>query len=119
MVIRQGDRRMNIRLYKNRQQREGIFLLPVPLYSFSENQGLEKRVLEGMTIDRQPLKDHLEVVGHKDAFLYIEEIAKEDLPTNEFVIKQIHTLVLMNSAEDRGIYLRISVIISGAYTTPV
>ena len=25
-------------------------------------------VLEGMTIDQKPLKDHLEAVGHKDAF---------------------------------------------------
>ncbi len=76
-------------------------------------------VLEGMTIDQKPLKDHLEAVGHKDAFLYIEEIAKQDVPLNESVIKQIHTLVLMNSAEDRGIYRRIPVVISGAYTTPV
>ena len=28
-------------------------------------------VLEGMTIDRKPLKDHLEAVGHRDAFLYV------------------------------------------------
>ena len=27
-------------------------------------------VLEGMTIDQKPLKDHLEAVGHRDAFLY-------------------------------------------------
>lgn len=27
-------------------------------------------VLEGMTIDKKPLKDHLEAVGHRDAFLY-------------------------------------------------
>ena len=30
-------------------------------------------VLEGMTIDQKPLKDHLEAVGHRDAFLYIQD----------------------------------------------
>ena len=34
-------------------------------------------VLEGMTIDQKPLKDHLDAVGHRDAFLYIEDIAKD------------------------------------------
>ena len=32
-------------------------------------------VLEGMTFVRKPLKDHLEAVGHKDAFLYVEDIS--------------------------------------------
>lgn len=27
-------------------------------------------VLEGMTVDQKPLKDHIEAVGHRDAFLY-------------------------------------------------
>lgn len=35
-------------------------------------------VLEGMTIDQKPLKDHLEAVGHRDAFLYIEELAQHN-----------------------------------------
>ncbi len=53
-------------------------------------------VLEGMTIDQKPLKDHLDAVGHRDAFLYIEDIAK-DTKISETVIKNIHSLVLMNS----------------------
>lgn len=76
-------------------------------------------VLEGMTIDQKPLKDHLEAVGHRDAFLYIEEIAKQDIPLSEFVIKNIHSLVLMNQPEDKGVYRRIPVRIMGAYTEPV
>ena len=35
-----------------------------------------------MTIDRKPLKDHLEAVGHRDAFLYIEEIAQNKQQTH-------------------------------------
>ena len=58
-------------------------------------------VLEGMTIDQKPLKDHLEAVGHRDAFLYIQDIAKQDVPLSEFVIKNIHSLVLMNQPEDK------------------
>ena len=75
--------------------------------------------LEGMTIDKKPLKDHLEAVGHRDAFLYVQDIAKKDTPLSESVIKNIHALVLMNRPEDKGVYRRIPVKILGAYTEPV
>lgn len=75
--------------------------------------------LEGMTIDKKPLKDHLEAVGHRDAFLYVQDIAKKDMPLSESVIKNIHALVLMNRPEDKGVYRRIPVKIMGAYTEPV
>ena len=75
--------------------------------------------LEGMTIDQKPLKDHLEAVGHRDAFLYVQEVAKQELPLSEPVIKNIHALVLMNRPEDKGVYRRIPVRIMGAYTEPV
>ncbi len=75
--------------------------------------------LEGMTIDQKPLKDHLEAVGHRDAFLYVQEIAKKEESISEYVIKNIHSLVLMNRPEDKGVYRRIPVRIMGAYTEPV
>lgn len=75
-------------------------------------------VLEGMTIDQKPLKDHLEAVGHRDAFLYVEDIAK-DTKISESVIKNIHSLVLINRPDDKGIYRKIPVTIMGAYTKPV
>ncbi|MBQ8301654.1 MAG: Fic family protein [Clostridia bacterium] len=75
-------------------------------------------VLEGMTIDQKPLKDHLEVVGHRDAFLYVEDVAK-DTKLSESVIKNIHSLVLMNRPDDKGAYRKIPVTIMGAYTKPV
>lgn len=75
-------------------------------------------VLEGVTIDRKPLKDHLEAVGHKDAFLYVRGLAKNKVPFSERVIKQIHTLVLIDRPEDRGVYRRIPDRIMGAYHTP-
>lgn len=76
-------------------------------------------VLKGITIDRKPLKDHLEAVGHRDAYLYIEEIAKNKSRLSEAEIKAIHSLVLMNRPEDKGVYRRIPVTIAGAYTEPV
>lgn len=76
-------------------------------------------VLEGMTINQKPLKDHLEAVGHRDAFLYVQEVAKGEAPISEYVIKSIHSLVLMNRPEDKGVYRRIPVRIMGAYTEPV
>ena len=75
--------------------------------------------LEGMTVDRKPLKDHLEAVGHRDAFLYVQEIAAGELELSEYVVKNIHALVLMHGPEDKGIYRRIPVRIMGAYTEPV
>lgn len=75
--------------------------------------------LEGMTIDQKPLKDHLEAVGHRDAFLYVQDVAEQELPLSENVIKNIHSLVLMNRPDDKGVYRRIPVRIMGAYTEPV
>ncbi len=76
-------------------------------------------VLEGITIDQKPLKDHLETVGHRDAYMYVQDIAKKNIPLSEAVIKGIHSLVLMNRPEDKGTYRRIPVRILGAYTEPV
>lgn len=75
-------------------------------------------VLEGVTIDRKPLKDHLEAVGHKDAFLYVLGLVRDKTPFSEKIIRQIHTLVLMDRAEERGVYRRIPVQIMGAYHVP-
>ena len=76
-------------------------------------------VLRGLTVDRKPLKDHLEAVGHRDAFLYIQELAKRRSRLREHEIRSIHTLVLMDKPEDRGVYRRVPVTIVGAYTEPV
>ena len=71
-------------------------------------------VLRGLTIDKKPLKDHVEAVGHKEAFDYVKELVKDNIPLSENIIKQIHFLVLANKKEDRGVYRRIPVRIMGA-----
>lgn len=75
-------------------------------------------IKEGITIDKKPLKDHLEAVGHKEAYLYVEELVKQKVPISEKVIKEIHSLVLMDRREERGIYRRVPVTIMGAVHTP-
>lgn len=73
---------------------------------------------EGITIDEKPLKEHLEAVGHKDAFYYVEELVKEKVELSEKVVKDIHTLVLMDKPHNRGVYRRIPVTILGAIHEP-
>src|SRR5690606_24957216 len=73
---------------------------------------------EGITIDKKPLKEHLEAIGHKEAFLYIEELVKEKVPLSENVIKDIHSIVLMDMTQDKGRYMRIQVTILGSVHEP-
>ena len=75
-------------------------------------------IKEGITIDKKPLKDHLEAVGHKEAYLYVEELVQQKVPLSEKVVKDIHSLVLMDNREDRGRYRRVPVTIMGAVHTP-
>jgi Fic family protein len=75
-------------------------------------------IKEGITIDKKPLKDHLEAVGHKEAWLYVEELIKQKVQLSEKVIKEIHSLVMMDRREDRGVYRRVPVTIMGAVHTP-
>ena len=76
-------------------------------------------VLRGLTIDSKPLKDHMEAVGHKEAFDFVSELVKDDVPISEGIIKQIHYLVLADKREDRGVYRRVPVHIMGAQHEPV
>ena len=76
-------------------------------------------VLRGLTIDQKPLKDHMEAVGHKEAFDLVRELVKENAPLTESLIKRIHYLVLADKKEDRGVYRRIPVRIIGAGNEPV
>ena len=75
--------------------------------------------LEGMTVDQKPLKDHMEAIGHRDAFLFVQDIATKELPLSESIIKQIHSLVLIDRPDDKGVFRRIPVRIMGAFTEPV
>lgn len=76
-------------------------------------------VLRGLTIDKKPLKDHMEAVGHKEAFEFVQDLVKDKVALSEHIIKQIHYLVLADKREDRGVYRRVPVRIMGAAHEPV
>jgi Uncharacterized conserved protein len=75
---------------------------------------------QGVTIEGKGIRDHLEAIGHKDAFYYMIELADAGSELTERVIKELHSLVLMNDAKNRGVYRAVEVAIVGAAhaTTP-
>lgn len=74
---------------------------------------------EGITIAEKPLKEHLDAIGHRDAFEYVQSLAKSDAPLTERTIKDIHSLVLMNDALNRGVYRSVPVAVLGSlHATP-
>ena len=79
-----------------------------------------KVVLEdGITIGGKTLKEHLEVVNHKEAIIYMEDIIKENENLSERQIKNIHHLILKGiDDENAGRYRKEKVVISGAEHMP-
>ena len=78
-------------------------------------------VLEkGITVGGKTLKEHLEVVGHRDAIDYVESLAQKDTPIGEWEIRQIHSLLLMViDREEAGRYRQLDVKAAGTgYTYP-
>lgn len=75
-------------------------------------------VLRGLTIGQKPLKDHMEAIGHKEAFDLVRDFVKDQEPLSERVIKQIHYLLLADKKDDRGVYRRVPVRIMGAKHEP-
>lgn len=75
-------------------------------------------VLEGITVDTKPLKEHLEAIGHRDAFLYVQQLIEDKVQLSEKIVKEIHSLVLIDRPSDKGVYRRIPVRIMGACHEP-
>lgn len=78
-------------------------------------QSETEMVLEkGITVGGKSLKEHLEVIGHKDAIDYIEELAKEETPITEREVRDIHNLIMRaNDPEEAGRYRTIDVRAAG------
>ena len=70
---------------------------------------------EGVTIGGKPLQHHLEAIGHRDAYLYIEDLIKAKIGISEKTIKDIHSLVLMDKQSDRGVYRSVPVRVGSFY----
>jgi len=74
-------------------------------------------VLEGFTIGNKTLREHLEVVDHKEAINFLESCKKEVL--TEHLIRQIHSLVLKRSLPNQaGKYRTGQVFITGSRHVP-
>lgn len=73
---------------------------------------------EGITVAGKKVREYLEVIGHKEAFEYIVELADSNTDLSDKVIKDIHSLVLMNDRENRGKFRTIPVQILGANHSP-
>lgn len=73
---------------------------------------------QGGAIDRKPLKDQPEAARRRDAFSYVEDLVRRKEPFSEAAIKTIHSLVLIDRPEDKGVYRRIPACIPGAAHAP-
>ncbi|MCK9238463.1 MAG: Fic family protein, partial [Thiopseudomonas sp.] len=79
-----------------------------------------KVALEGITIGGKTLREHFEVINHREAITLLEELVSENQPLSEWQIKSLHQLVLKNiDLENAGQYRQLNVLISGAEHKPV
>ncbi len=78
-----------------------------------------KVVLEGITVGGKSLREHFEATNHRDAIVYVEEIVAQGEPLSEWMIRNVHRLVLKGiDDQEAGAYRRENVVIAGASTTP-
>lgn len=78
-----------------------------------------KVVLEGITVGGKTMREHLEVINHRDAIAYVEEIVHKEEALSEWQIKNLHRLILKGIDDQyAGIYRDQQVFISGASHVP-
>ena len=79
-----------------------------------------KVVLEGITVGGKTLREHLEVINHREAIVrYVEEIVHKEESLSEWQIKNLHRLVLKGIDDAyAGVYRDQQVFISGASHVP-
>jgi Fic family protein len=78
-----------------------------------------KVVLEGITIGGKSVVEHLEVINHREAILFLEEMINNNDPLSEWNIKNIHALILKEiDNQNAGKYRMENVVIGGAVHIP-
>jgi Fic family protein len=78
-----------------------------------------KVVLEGITIGGKSMREHFEVINHKEAIDYVEAMVQNQNSLSEWQIKSIHQLVLKNiDSDNAGQYRQQNVVIAGAEHLP-
>jgi len=79
-----------------------------------------KVVLEdGLTIGGKSMREHLEAINHRAAIEFLLDVAKEQAPLTERLIRELHQLILKGVDDaNAGKYRQQNVLISGAGFTP-
>ena len=73
----------------------------------------------GLTIGGKSLREHFEVINHKEAIEYVEALSTGDVPITPFHVRQIHKLVLTQiDDDDAGQYRNLPVRIAGSVHQP-
>ena len=73
----------------------------------------------GLTIGGKSLREHFEVINHKEAIEYVEALATGEAPITPFHVRQIHKLVLTRiDDEEAGQYRNLPVRITGTVHQP-
>jgi Fic family protein len=73
----------------------------------------------GLTIGGKSLREHFEVINHRDAIDYVEQLSSATEPISPFHVRQIHKLVLTRiDDEAAGRYRTTQVHIAGAAHVP-
>ena len=76
-------------------------------------------IQEGITISGKSMREHLEAINHQEAILFVEDIVSRKIGFSEYVLKQIHALVLHGiDRENAGIYRKMPVLITGSQHIP-
>jgi len=97
-------------------------------YTFDSN-GIEGNTLtlqetslilnKGVTIGGKSMREHFEVINHKEAIDYIKDLVKEKTLFNKRILLDIHHLILKNiDMQNAGKYRNVDVMISGSAHKP-
>ena len=60
-------------------------------------------LLHGITAEGKPLKDHLDIKGHNEAILLLDDIVKQKRPLTETFIRELHEVILHEPYENPAI----------------
>lgn len=73
----------------------------------------------GLTIGGKSLREHFEVINHKEAIEYVEALVRDDVALTPFHVRQLHALVMAKvDDEGAGRYRSLPVRIAGSTFEP-
>ncbi|ACX51952.1 filamentation induced by cAMP protein Fic [Ammonifex degensii KC4] len=76
-------------------------------------------LLDGLAVGGKTLREHLEVVDHRDAIEWLESAVREGLPLSEGLIRELNRLVLKSTLpEEAGKYRRGGARVAGSRHVP-